>query len=134
METFYLISSSAGDIVPGIDLALLGQLPELDAPGVLDWMAGQGFCPENPDEVMYLSGEAAPDGFPALEVALAPRSAAAVRVAIAGILRDWAQDASRVRADRDRLIRAAVAAGLPKQQVAGELRISRQTVDTVLGG
>lgn len=74
MGTVTLISARAGDRVPGHELAD-PECPEvpglLDRPDVTEWLARQGYSPEDPDELVYLTlGEAEeveiPEGFPVL--------------------------------------------------------------------
>lgn len=125
----YLVSAQAGDAVPGgIDIALLDDIQALQAGPVREWMAAQGYGPDDPGECMYLAAEV-PDGFPHLQVTLYADDAGRYRAAIAGRLREYRD----LDASREGLVRAAAAVNIPKRQIALMSGLSRQTVYNILG-
>jgi hypothetical protein len=72
----YLISHSSGDLVGGLDVALLDGMAVLRSPQVLAWMSEQGFGPDQPDECVSLSNVAPSAQFPALKLHLSAADAA----------------------------------------------------------
>lgn len=124
----YLVSAQAGDAVPGgIDTALLDGIQALKTGFVREWMAAQGYRPDDPGERMYLAVEV-PEGFPHLEVTLYADDAGRYRAALANRLREYRD----LDASKEGLVRAAAAVNIPKRQIALMSGLSRQTVYNIL--
>jgi hypothetical protein len=125
----YLVSAQAGDAVPGgIDIALMDGVQALEAGFVQEWMAAQGYGPDDPGECMYLAAEV-PDGFPHLQITLYAEDIGKYRAAVANRLRQYRD----LDASREGLVRAAAAVNIPKRQIALMSGLSRQTVYNILG-
>lgn len=89
MTTAYLVSAAPGDQIDGTDIALLDSVQALGDDGVREWMAGQGYGPEEPGELMYLCDERPPAGWEFLPVELSGADAAV----LAGVRAEQERDA-----------------------------------------
>ena len=131
-----------------IDIALVPEIAALDEGTTRAWMTAQGYGPDTPDEVMYLTDEPVPGGFESLRLAVTPAEAAAWRAAadeqddLTAVCRDGNDREAALRemrlyrkitGGRDETVRAAAAAGINIRRIHLETGLSRATIYKILG-
>jgi hypothetical protein len=126
----WLVSAAPGDLVPGgTDIALLDGLSALSDPDAGTWMTEQGYGPDDPEELMYLTPWEPPAGLPSREVPLTGADRQLLATVVENRLREYAE----LQESRPGLVWLAHALGVNKRQIALLAGVSRQTVYHDLG-